>query len=165
MQETQETWVWSLGHEESLEKEMATHPNILAREIPWTEEPGRLQSLGSQRVRHDWAHRQYYLLTGNCIPAEYNRKPNSGARPLVILKWLLNLLLQPPVTLWEKGKRQVASWFCPLLKGFTINCIWFLSPSQESEKHGWFSWVYYDPKQLGICWWVRGRRECQFDVQ
>ena len=38
----------------SLEKEMATHTSILAWESPWTEEPGRLQSLGSQRVRHDW---------------------------------------------------------------------------------------------------------------
>ena len=50
----QETWVWSLGWEDPLEKEMATHSNILAWKIPWTEEPGRLQSLGSQRVRHDW---------------------------------------------------------------------------------------------------------------
>ena len=49
----QETWVWSLGQEDSLEKEMATHSNILAWEIPWTEEPGRLQSMRSQRVGHD----------------------------------------------------------------------------------------------------------------
>ena len=45
-----ETWVRSLGWEDPLEKEMATHPNILAWRIPWTEEPGRLQSTGSQRV-------------------------------------------------------------------------------------------------------------------
>ena len=49
----QETWVQSLGQENLLEKEMATHSRILAWEIPWTEEPGRLQSMGSQRVRHD----------------------------------------------------------------------------------------------------------------
>ena len=42
MQETQETWVRSLGQEDPLEKEMATHSSILAREIPWTEELGRL---------------------------------------------------------------------------------------------------------------------------
>ena len=42
-----------LGQEDSLEKEMATHSNILAWRIPWTEEPGRLQSMGSQRVGHD----------------------------------------------------------------------------------------------------------------
>ena len=42
----QETWVWSLGREDPLEQELATHPSILAWEIPWTEEPGRLQSMG-----------------------------------------------------------------------------------------------------------------------
>ena len=47
--------VQSLGQEDLLEKEMATHSSILAWKIPWTEEPGRLLSMGSQRVRHDWA--------------------------------------------------------------------------------------------------------------
>ena len=51
----QETWIWSLGWEDPLENEMATHSSILAWKIPWTEEPGRLQSMGSQRVGHDWA--------------------------------------------------------------------------------------------------------------
>ena len=49
----QETCVGSLGWEDPLQKEMATHSSILAWEIPWTEEPGRLQSIGSQRVEHD----------------------------------------------------------------------------------------------------------------
>ena len=49
----QETWVQSLGQEDPLEKEMATHSSILAWKIPWTEKSGRLQSMGSQRVRHD----------------------------------------------------------------------------------------------------------------
>ena len=49
----QETWVRSLGGEDPLEKEIATHSSTIAWKIPWTEEPGRLQSLGSQRVRHD----------------------------------------------------------------------------------------------------------------
>ena len=49
----QETWVQSLGWEDPLEKEMATHTSILARRIPWWEEPGRLQSMGWKRVRHD----------------------------------------------------------------------------------------------------------------
>ena len=49
----QVTWVQSLGWEDLLEKEMATHSNILAWRIPWTEEPGGLQSMGSQRVGHD----------------------------------------------------------------------------------------------------------------
>ena len=49
----QETQVQSLGWEDTLEKEMATHPSILAWRIPWTEEPGGLQSMRSQRVGHD----------------------------------------------------------------------------------------------------------------
>ena len=48
-----ETWVRSLGQEDPLEKKMATHASILAWRIPWMEEPGGLQSMGSQRVRHD----------------------------------------------------------------------------------------------------------------
>ena len=51
----QETWVWSLGWEDPLEKEMAAHSSIVAWKISWTEEPSRLQSMGSQRVGHDWA--------------------------------------------------------------------------------------------------------------
>ena len=49
----QETWVRSLGQEDPLEKEMETHSSTLAWKIPWTEKPGRLQSMGSQRVGHD----------------------------------------------------------------------------------------------------------------
>ena len=51
---TQEMLVWSLGHEDPLEKDMATHSSVLAWRIPWTEEPGGLQSMGLQRVGHDW---------------------------------------------------------------------------------------------------------------
>ena len=50
-----EMWVWSLGREDLLEKGMATYSSILAWRIPWTEEPARLQSIGSHRVGHDWS--------------------------------------------------------------------------------------------------------------
>ena len=49
----QETWVPSLGREDALEKEMATHSGVLAWKIPWTQEPGGLQPMGLQRVGHD----------------------------------------------------------------------------------------------------------------
>ena len=58
MQETQEMWVRSLDQEDPLEKEMAPDSSILAWEIPWTEEPGGLQSMGSQRVEHDLVTKQ-----------------------------------------------------------------------------------------------------------
>ena len=66
-----ETWVQSLGWEDLLEKEMATHSSILAWKILWMEEPGRLQSMGSQRVGHDWATSlslsNWYMTTGKTI--------------------------------------------------------------------------------------------------
>ena len=58
-----ETWVRSLGWEDPLEKEMATHCSILAWKIPWTEEPGGLQSKGLQRVRHYLATKPSHLLS------------------------------------------------------------------------------------------------------
>ena len=54
MPAVQETQVRSLGWEDPREKEMATHSSILAWEIPWTQEPGRLQSMGLQRLGHNW---------------------------------------------------------------------------------------------------------------
>ena len=57
----QETWIQSLGWEDLLEKDMATHSSILSWRIPWTEEPGGLQSMGSQRVGHDWATSLSYV--------------------------------------------------------------------------------------------------------
>ena len=62
-----ETWVRSLGWEDPLEKEMATHSSILAWRIPWMEEPGGLQSTGSQRVRHDWVTSLSTMLKGQHV--------------------------------------------------------------------------------------------------
>ena len=69
----QETRVWSLGQEDPLEKEMATHSSTLAWKIPLMEEPGRLQSMGSQRVGHDWATSLlslsfFYIRRPNLVP-------------------------------------------------------------------------------------------------
>ena len=67
----QKTWVRSLGRKDSLEKEMPIHSSILAWKIPWMEEPGGLQSVGSQRVRHDWATSlSFFLLYINLLSSE-----------------------------------------------------------------------------------------------
>jgi len=58
-----ETWVQFLGWEDPLEKEMATYCSILARRIPWTEEPRGLQSMGSKRVRHNWATNTHFSVS------------------------------------------------------------------------------------------------------
>ena len=60
-----ETWVRFLGQEDPLEKEMAIHSSILAWKIPWMKEPDKLQSMGSQRVGHDWATSLTQLIN-NC---------------------------------------------------------------------------------------------------
>jgi len=60
MQETQETWVLSLDQEDPLEKEMATHSSTLVWRIPWTEEPGGLQSMRSRAVEHNRATEHTY---------------------------------------------------------------------------------------------------------
>ena len=72
-----ETRVQSQGWEDPLEKEMATHSSILAWEIPWVEEPGRLQSMGSQRVRHDCDFTHSPALQADSLPAELPGKPSS----------------------------------------------------------------------------------------
>ena len=76
----QEIWVWSLGEEDPLEKGMATHSSILAWSIPWTELTGGLQSMGSQRVGHNWATNTNYRNTASFWPGErVNRNQRRGA--------------------------------------------------------------------------------------
>ena len=98
----QETWIQSLGQEDLLEKEMATHSSILAWKIPWMEEPGELQSMGSQRVRHDWATSLSLSIPGNevevkslsgvwlCDPMDHNLPDSSihGVSPARVLEWV-----------------------------------------------------------------------------
>ena len=73
MQEMQETWVQSLGQKDHMEKGMAIQSSILAWRTPWTEEPGRLQSMGLQRVRHDCAGilDTLFLLMASIIPVGF----------------------------------------------------------------------------------------------
>ena len=89
----QETWVQSLGWEDPLEKEMATHFSILAWKISWTEEPGGLQSKGSQRVRHNWVTNTYSCTSciagGFFFIAEPLGKPNTC--PWKDWKWQITI--------------------------------------------------------------------------
>ena len=75
----QETGVWSLGGEDTLEKETTTHSSIVAWRIPWTGEPGGLQSMGSQRIRHNWVtwHPTPVLLPGK----SHGRRSLVGCSP------------------------------------------------------------------------------------
>ena len=66
-----ETLVRSLGQEDPLEKEIATHSSTLAWKIPWTEEPGRLQSVGSQRVGHNSATSLHFMSIESMMPSNH----------------------------------------------------------------------------------------------
>ena len=121
-----ETWVQSLGWEDPLEKEMATHSTILAWRIPWTEEPGGLQSTGSQRVGHDWVtllhftHFSHpYMTTGKTIALNrwtfvgkvtsvlFNMLSRLVRAFLPRIKYLLISWLQSPsAVIWESKKRK-----------------------------------------------------------
>ena len=81
---TQEMRVLSLGWEDALEEEMATHSSVLAWESPWTEEPGRLQSMGSQSVGHDLATYSRVLawrIPGKAEPGDLPSMGSHRGRP------------------------------------------------------------------------------------
>ena len=85
-----ETWVWSLGREDPLEKGMATHSSILPWKILRTEEPGELQSMGSQRVRHNWVtntHTHIYYNVSSIVP----EKKKTNINTLITLKTFLKI--------------------------------------------------------------------------
>ena len=78
-----ETWVQSLGWEDLLEKEMTTHSGILARRIPWTEEPGGLQFTGSQRIRHSWVTNTYFYCYSTSSSSGHQALDPRGRGPLL----------------------------------------------------------------------------------
>ena len=94
----QETQVPSLGQEDPLEKGMATHSSILAWRIPWTEEPGGLQSMGSQRVVHDWS---------DLVPASSDRFSSSFpiCIPFILFYSLITMATTSTTMLNKSGKR------------------------------------------------------------
>ena len=97
-----ETWVQSLGWEDPLEKEMAAHSSILAWRIPWTEEPGGLQSMGSQRVGHDWVTKT--TDNGVCVECISCSVLSDSSRPHVppssSVRTILNSSIQAGILEW-----------------------------------------------------------------
>ena len=105
VEETQEMRVRFLGWEDSLEKEMAAHSSILAREIPWTEKSGGPQSMGSQRIGHNWSNWTQRNQRSNCI------------------HWIMEQVRE-----FEKKHQLLLHWLCKSLwlYGITTNCGKFL---------------------------------------
>ena len=107
-----ETWVTSLGGEDPLEEIMATHSSILAWRIPWTEEPSRLQSIGSQRVEHDWVTNATTTTT-KAIPLCV--WVLCGILPLNYLRVVCDTILSVPC--WGR---------CCVCCAWLLSCIWLL---------------------------------------
>ena len=124
-----ETCVQSLSQEDLLEKEMATHSSLLAWKISWTEEPCRLQSMGSQRVGHYWATSlslSHTYVKGNGNPLQYSCLENPMDRG----------------TWWDtahgvaNSETQLSNWTC--ISKYTVFCL-LVSDIYSAE---WASWIY-----------------------
>ena len=103
----QETWVQSLGQEDPLEEAMTTHSSIFARKIPWTEKPGGLQSMGSQRVRHNWTtehaccnYKTFYVIPRVTTPWSREWQPTPVFLPCFVA-WT-----KKPGRLWSRGSQR-----------------------------------------------------------
>ena len=131
MQETRKTRARSLGWEHPLEEGMATHSSVLAGRIPWTEEPGGLQSMGSQRVRHDWHDWacKHTVLHSGCINLhshqQCRRIPFS---PLIVCRFLFIIVILASVRWYLIAVLSMyvcshLSLSSPLLKDLSINYI------------------------------------------
>ena len=113
-------WVWSLGQEDPLEKGLATHSSILAWRIPWTEKPSRLQSMRSQRVRHDWATLPSPALTGGFLTISTTWEAIQkfiGKNYIYVHTQLDQILLLKKFTPWP-GHTYKGSW------AGTSACLW-----------------------------------------
>ena len=137
MQETQETWVQSLGWEGPLEEGMATHSNILAWKVPWTKETGGLRSMGSQRVGHDWATEHTHVLLSVLPPpfALLESKLQAG-------RDLLCLIPLGIISVWN------SVW--KIFNSLWISVTWIkkslISPDEKTEDPdhtGSRTWPYY----------------------
>ena len=112
MQETQAIWLWSLSQEDPVEEDMTIHSSILVWRIPWTEEPGNLQSIGSQRVRHDWATKETEALLGSpCILCYTDRKTQYWDVCIILLE-VLSHPCPPPVFITPRLPGSHPSFSC-----------------------------------------------------
>ena len=127
------TQVWSLGWEDPLEKEMATYSSILVWKILWTEEPGRLPSMGSQRVRHDWATSLYFYFTF------VGRTDAEAENSSILVTWCKELIHWKRLWCWERFKA-----------------------GREGDDRGWDGWMASLTQCMWVwvnsgSWWWTGK--------
>ena len=140
-----ETQVRSLGREDPLEKEMATHSSIFAWRISWTEEPGGLQSTGSQRVGHDWGTNTFtYELWVTDV-----KKQIYDYIEINLEYWLEGLML-------ERSSNTLATWYKELTHWEKLWCWDRLKAKVEGVNRGWDCWIA-SPTQWTWIWANSGR--------
>ena len=123
-----EMWVWPLGWEHPLEKEMTTHSNILALEIPWTEEPGGLQSVEGQRVGRDWVTEYTHL-------AIYDKKKKLQIRQFLCEGyWDTEIVLKAWASWWLRSKESACNWSGNWFLCWSIQWVWSLGWEDPLEK-------------------------------
>ena len=128
--EMQETRVQSQGWEVLLEKGMAIHSSILASRIPWTEKPGGLQSVGLQRVGHNWATNTHTLLCPTPYPDSHPDYRLTGLTPAVTVDHEATLRMKV-LCQWWLSKRIEVSWF--------TQGLWSCQPSSRLQISGHFT--------------------------
>ena len=155
MQETKETQVQSPDQKDPLEKEMATHSSILAWRIPWTEEPDRLQSIGSQRVGHDWGDLGHMHCAKHLFPFCASATTSVRDNFLMLMSWAFQkdedfLIKLEKTKLQQSGPQALATAMlhCP-----TWSLLWQpawhsgpLLPTTPGPKFG---------DRLILCFWWR----------
>ena len=132
-----ETRVQSLGWEGLLEKEIAIHSSILAWKIPWKEESGRLQSMGSQRVRHDWATFLLFM-AAKVLRAHIYKSENRKRIDQQFSFIMASSTIYPQI--WEEWYSQVAL----VVKNLPVN------QCRTGKRQGFDPWVGKDPLEEGM---------------
>ena len=157
-----ETWVWSLGWEDPLEKEMATQSSILAWKMPWTEEPGGPQSMGSQRVRHDWATPlSFFSFTLPNLPLFTPCTPHfSWKGKKCRMKgwtthwgWIFTPFLSLPLTLPSSALVVASRCNSPWLIVGTISICYLLKWAKRVIVSGWSRWEHKESSAVLISEW------------
>ena len=137
----QDTQVRSLGWEDPLEKRMATHSSILAWRIPWTEETGGLQSMGSQRVRHDW-------VTKHSTEHDYMCKSMEGKRGDICIRIADSLSCTV-----ETKKTLQSNYFLmavPAMQEIQVQWLGCEDPLEKATYSRILAWRI--PMDRGACW-------------
>ena len=157
-----ETWVRSLGQEDALEEEMTTHCSPLAWRVQWTEEPGGLQSMGLQRVRHSWATEHTHVLGKNLGGVLKCCRTSVVVYSLSLVLLCLtpwNIALQAPLFVHETSQARTLEWVSIF---FSRGSSWPRDQTHVSciGRRMLYHWATKEAQNFGSCGiWTHTSRE------